>query len=308
LDGDGRITVDELYDYAYEKVKLATPKQSPSKFSSKQQGEIVLRQSMKSEDIKSVPLPVPILDSIENPFADIRLGAVQQLTRLLNGKNRGLARSAREALESIAENDDSRQVASAATQALETARQGGQRTIQLQTEALPSPASQKEQLSKLETDESSILSGRQTLITLGWAIAGAIGGVIYNAPDEAIGPVLGGAIGGAIGGLITAIALKDVNPRSNRTSMWWVPLAWAIGGGVGWTIGEALTEAIGMAIGFLVGVSISMAILLGARYIVLNWKSIAWIVLGWGIGSGIGWYIARRLLIDSLSVDYATSW
>ncbi|KAA0259722.1 MAG: caspase family protein, partial [Chloroflexi bacterium] len=38
-DSDGRITVDELYDYAYEKVKLSTPKQTPSKFSSKQQGE-----------------------------------------------------------------------------------------------------------------------------------------------------------------------------------------------------------------------------------------------------------------------------
>ena len=33
LDGDGCITVDELYEYAYEKVKLATPKQTPSKFS-----------------------------------------------------------------------------------------------------------------------------------------------------------------------------------------------------------------------------------------------------------------------------------
>src|SRR5687767_10934278 len=38
LDGDGRITVDDLYDYAYEKVKFVTPKQTPSEFSSKQQG------------------------------------------------------------------------------------------------------------------------------------------------------------------------------------------------------------------------------------------------------------------------------
>ena len=56
-DGDGRITVDELYDYAYEKVRFATPKQTPSKFSSKQQGEIVLRQSTRIEDIKPIPLP-----------------------------------------------------------------------------------------------------------------------------------------------------------------------------------------------------------------------------------------------------------
>lgn len=122
LDGDGRITVDELYDYAYEKVKLATPKQTPSKFSSKQQGEIILRQNIRVEESRPVPLPTPLLDSIENPFADIRLGAVQQLTKLLNGKNLGMARSAREALERIAEEDDSRQVQRAAGQALESVR------------------------------------------------------------------------------------------------------------------------------------------------------------------------------------------
>jgi len=51
LDGDGNITADELYDYAYEKVKQATPKQSPSKFSSRQQGDIILRQNIRLENI-----------------------------------------------------------------------------------------------------------------------------------------------------------------------------------------------------------------------------------------------------------------
>lgn len=122
-DGDGRITVDELYDYAYEKVKLATPKQTPSKFSSKQQGEIVLRQNIRIEDTRPVPLPTPLLDSLENPFPDVRLGAVQQLIRLLYGKNLGLARSAREALERVVEEDDSRIVSRSAFQALESVRQ-----------------------------------------------------------------------------------------------------------------------------------------------------------------------------------------
>lgn len=41
---DGQITVDDLYNYAYEQVLLVTPKQTPSKFATKQQGEIVLRE------------------------------------------------------------------------------------------------------------------------------------------------------------------------------------------------------------------------------------------------------------------------
>jgi len=109
-DGDGRITVDELYDYAYLEISRLTPKQTPTKSASKQEGEIVLRQSTRIEDIKPVPLPTPLLDSIENPFADIRIGAVQQLGRLLNGKNLGMARSARFALEKLAKEDDSHRV------------------------------------------------------------------------------------------------------------------------------------------------------------------------------------------------------
>src|SRR5215213_10159958 len=65
LDGDGFITVDELYDYTYEQVKLANPKQTPSKFATKQQGEIVLRQITRVEDIKPVPLPHDLIEEIE---------------------------------------------------------------------------------------------------------------------------------------------------------------------------------------------------------------------------------------------------
>jgi len=126
-DGDGRITVDELYDYAYEKVRLATPKQTPSKFSSKQQGEIVLRERMRLQDIKPVTLPDQLISEIENPYPEVRLRAVGQLEKLLMGKNLGLALSAREALERIEKEDDSRRVAQAATQVLGSFRQAEQK-------------------------------------------------------------------------------------------------------------------------------------------------------------------------------------
>jgi hypothetical protein len=119
-DSDGNITVDELYDYAYEQIARLTPKQTPTKSTSRQEGEIVLRQNMRLEDIRPLPLPSPLLDAIENPFAEIRLGAVQQLTQLARNKNLGLARSAREALEKIAAKDDSQRVVKASTQALES--------------------------------------------------------------------------------------------------------------------------------------------------------------------------------------------
>jgi uncharacterized caspase-like protein len=44
-DKDGRITVDELYDYIYPRVLKQTPKQTPGKWSYKEQGEIVIASS-----------------------------------------------------------------------------------------------------------------------------------------------------------------------------------------------------------------------------------------------------------------------
>lgn len=41
---DGEITIDELYEYAYDQIVSITPKMTPGKWSYKQQGEILLRQ------------------------------------------------------------------------------------------------------------------------------------------------------------------------------------------------------------------------------------------------------------------------
>ena len=119
-DGDGRITIDELYDYAYEKIVNITPKQTPGKWSYKQQGEIFLRQNIRIEDTKPVPLPDDLVSAITSSLPYIREGAVSQLELLLKGKNLSLARSARLALERVVAEDDSRRVAQAATKALES--------------------------------------------------------------------------------------------------------------------------------------------------------------------------------------------
>jgi uncharacterized caspase-like protein len=45
LNGDGQITIDELYDYVYERVVRQTPKQTPGKWSYKERGEIVVSRT-----------------------------------------------------------------------------------------------------------------------------------------------------------------------------------------------------------------------------------------------------------------------
>jgi len=124
-----------LYDYAYEKVKFATPKQTPSKFSTKQQGEITLRQSTRIEDIKPVSLPAELMDEIEDTRPYVREAAVQKLDKIVKGRNIGLARSAKEALEKIiADENTTRRVAQAATQVLESIQQAEQSAIKKEAE------------------------------------------------------------------------------------------------------------------------------------------------------------------------------
>jgi hypothetical protein len=122
-DGDGTITIDELYDYAFEQIVSRTPKQTPGKWSFKQQGEIVLRQSIKVEDMRPVPLPAELVAALENMLPYVREGAIKQLGELLKSKNIGLTRTARATLEKIAIEDDSRYVALAAKKVLESADQ-----------------------------------------------------------------------------------------------------------------------------------------------------------------------------------------
>ncbi len=102
-----------MYDYVYAQVVNKTPKQTPGKWSYKQQGDIVIAKNPKPV-LKPAELPRELRDAIEHPVAEIREGAVRALERLLNGSNPGFALAAQEALKRLAE-DDSRRVSITAT-------------------------------------------------------------------------------------------------------------------------------------------------------------------------------------------------
>ncbi len=62
IDADGQITVDELYDYTYEQVIKQTPRQTPGKWSYKEQGEIVLARAPSPTSTGSRQVKIPELD------------------------------------------------------------------------------------------------------------------------------------------------------------------------------------------------------------------------------------------------------
>ncbi|MDZ7344811.1 MAG: caspase family protein, partial [candidate division KSB1 bacterium] len=108
-DGDGRITLDELYEYVHTQVLNQTRKQTPQKWGYKLQGELLIAMNPHPQKVKVGELPVDLRQAIESPFAGIRAGVVDELRRLLSGSDEAIALAAREALLRL-QADDSRKV------------------------------------------------------------------------------------------------------------------------------------------------------------------------------------------------------
>jgi hypothetical protein len=110
LDEDGRISVDDLYDYVCRRVRERSVHQTPG-MAGEIRGEIMIARSRRGAQ-----LPPELNRAVESNLAGIREGAVNELAALAAGSG-GLAAAAREALEQLGD-DDSRRVSAAALGAL----------------------------------------------------------------------------------------------------------------------------------------------------------------------------------------------
>ncbi len=110
IDEDGRISVDDLYDYVCRRVRERSVHQTPG-MAGDVRGQIVLARSPRP-----AALPPELQRAVESNLAGIRAGAVSELRALMRADG-AEGRAARAALERLAE-DDSRTVAAAALAAL----------------------------------------------------------------------------------------------------------------------------------------------------------------------------------------------
>jgi hypothetical protein len=117
-DGDGLISIDELYDYTYDSVRAVTPNQSPSKWVLGMEGDLYIARSPHPRRQQPGEFPPELVKSIRSPLWWDRAGAVQVLAQILATGDEALVRAAQAALESLAADDDSRQVCDAAATAL----------------------------------------------------------------------------------------------------------------------------------------------------------------------------------------------
>jgi hypothetical protein len=99
-DEDGWVSLDELYDYVFDKVREQNPHQSPSR-QFELEGELYLARSRRQR-IRPAPIPADLQAALADPNMYTRLGAVTELRARLGSDNLPAAAAAYEALDELA--------------------------------------------------------------------------------------------------------------------------------------------------------------------------------------------------------------
>jgi hypothetical protein len=115
-DNDGMFSLGEVYDYVFDRVRQASPNQTPNKFEFGVQGEFILARNPQRVVVPG-PVPARFRRLAGDPYPATRAGSIADLKRLAEGTDLPLAAGARQQIERMVE-DDSRQVAAAAAAAL----------------------------------------------------------------------------------------------------------------------------------------------------------------------------------------------
>ncbi|MFC0542274.1 caspase, EACC1-associated type [Kutzneria chonburiensis] len=102
-DHDGYISVDDAYEYAFDRLREAGVAQTPQRSVYQAEGQILLARSPAGVPVDTTPLPEHLRSALDSPLPSVRLAGVQELGQLLDDAT--LAAQARETLAAIAKND-----------------------------------------------------------------------------------------------------------------------------------------------------------------------------------------------------------
>jgi len=102
-DEDGWVSLNELYDYVFDKVREQNPHQTPSR-QVELAGELYVARSRRRR-IRPAPLPPDLQAALIDPNMYTRLGAISELQSRLTSDNLPVAAGAYEALAELARTD-----------------------------------------------------------------------------------------------------------------------------------------------------------------------------------------------------------
>lgn len=102
-DEDGLVSLNELYDYVFDRVQEINPKQTPGR-DVEMSGELYLAKSRRRR-VRPVPIPDAIAAALREPDPTYRRGAVSELRDRLAHPDLAVALGALEALQAVARSD-----------------------------------------------------------------------------------------------------------------------------------------------------------------------------------------------------------
>ena len=126
-DEDGWVSLNELYEYVFDKVRDQNPHQTPSR-QVDLEGDLYLARSRRLR-IRPAPIPADLQAAIANADMYARLGAIGELRSRLASDDLPVAASAYEALAELARNDIRYVAESAAAALSEAVLQPAQREL-----------------------------------------------------------------------------------------------------------------------------------------------------------------------------------
>ncbi|WP_316750590.1 caspase, EACC1-associated type [Streptomyces herbicida] len=103
LDEDGRVSLDELYEYVFDRVRERNPHQTPSR-TVDMQGDLYLARSQRRR-ITPSPVPEDVQAAMRSPDIYTRRGAIAELRARMENSDLSVALGARTALEEMARKD-----------------------------------------------------------------------------------------------------------------------------------------------------------------------------------------------------------
>jgi Caspase domain len=105
LDGDGYVSAEEAYQYAYRKVMASGIGQVPQHSVSTGEGTLLLARNPVGRTIIPAPMTEDLRAALDSPHPAVRLGAVNALGNLLTDSDPAKALGAEQALRRIAANE-----------------------------------------------------------------------------------------------------------------------------------------------------------------------------------------------------------
>jgi regulation of enolase protein 1 (concanavalin A-like superfamily) len=123
-DGDGFVTVDEAYAYAYQQVRASGAAQTPQRWLSGGEGQLLLARSPVGRPVIPAALPESLRAALDSPWPNVRIGAIDELNDWLISDDPARVLTATDELEAVADHDIPR-VAAAANSALGHLRSAG---------------------------------------------------------------------------------------------------------------------------------------------------------------------------------------